>query len=146
MNPPTTVRSSQPAQAGPLLSRLRPAHLVVALVGLALFGLLTRFLAGPNFIERITFENSTVYDVSIEAAGPDRDGWVSIATARREATTAAEEVPDLGDEWVFRFSAQGENGGELRRTRAQLASDEWRVDIPESVGEQLRAAGAPPPS
>lgn len=146
MSPPTTVRSSQPAQAGSLLSQLRPAHLFVALGAIALFVLVTRLLAGPNFIDRISFENPTIYDISIEASGPDRDGWVAIATARPEATTAAEEVLDIGDEWVFRFSAQGVSGGELRLTRAQLADDAWRVRLPESVGEQLRAAGALPTS
>lgn len=146
MSPPTTVRSSQPAQAGSLLRQLRPAHLIVALAAIALFVVVTRLLAVPNFIERISFENPTVYDISIEAAGPDREGWSAIATARREATTAAEEIPDIGDEWVFRFSAQGDSGGELRLTRAQLASDDWRIHIPESVGERLQAAGAPPSS
>lgn len=144
MSPSTTVRSPQPARTGSLLSQLRPAHLVVALGAIASVVLVTRLLAGPNVIERISFENPTVYDISIEAAGPDRDGWAAIATARREATTAAEEVLDIGDVWVFRFTAQGESGGELRLTRAQLASDDWQIHIPARVGEQLQAAGAPP--
>lgn len=144
MSPPTAVRSS-PHQAGSPLSQLRPAHLLGALAALALVVLVMRLSTETSFIERISFENPTVYDLSIEAGGPDRDGWLEIATARREATTVAEEVLDIGDVWVFRFSAQGESGGELRLTRAQLASDGWRVRIPERVGEQLQAVAAPPP-
>ena len=144
MSPPTTVRSSRPGQAGSLLSQLRPAHLLVALGAIALIVVLTRVLAGPNVIDRISLENPTVYDLSIEATGHDRDGWVAITTARREATTVAEEVLDLGEVWLFRFSSQGEDGGELRLTRAQLERDDWRVRIPEGVGQRLGEAGAPP--
>lgn len=143
MSPPTAVRLSKPQQGGSS-SPLRPAYLLVALAALALFLLLPRLIAETSFIERISFENPTVYDISIEAGGPDRDGWLAIATATRGATSVAEEVLDIGEVWVFRFSAQGESGGELRLTRAQLASDDWRVRIPERVGELLRARGAPP--
>lgn len=145
MSPPTAVRPSQPQQAGSLLRQLRPVHLIGALAALALVVLVMRLFTETSYIERIAFENPTAYDLSIEAGGPDRGGWLAIATARRESTTVAEEVLDIGDEWVFRFSAQGESGGEVRLTRAQLASDDWRVCIPERVGQQLQAVAAPPP-
>ena len=54
-------------------------------------------------------------------------------------------VYDSGDVWVLRFAAQGKEGGEVRVTRAQLAGDGWNVVIPEQVGAQLRANGAPDP-
>lgn len=139
MSPPTAVRASKQQQGGSSSSLLRPANLIVALAVLASFWLLPRLFAETKYIELISFENPTVYDLSIEVGGPDRDRWLAITTARREATSVVKEVLDIGDVWVFRFSTQGESGGEVRLTRAQLANDRWRLRIPESVGEQLRA-------
>lgn len=105
----------------------------------------TRLLDLPPFIERITVMNPTVYDIGIEVTGRDRDGWVAVGTARRESTSVFEAILDQGDVWIFRFSAQGRDGGELRVPRHQLEADAWTVAIPEEVGRKLAEQGAPPP-
>ncbi len=68
---------------------------------------------------------------------------MSLATADREATTDAVDVIDQGPRWVFRFTAEGRDGGELRIARAALKQAGWTVDVPEGVIERLRQQGAP---
>jgi hypothetical protein len=111
----------------------------------ALFVSVTQLLAPPRFISRINFENPTAYDLHIEVTDAKRDGWMPVGTARRDGTTIAEEIYDIGDVWLFRFGGQGEHGGELPLTRTQLKQDKWRVQIPAGVGDQLRERGASPP-
>jgi hypothetical protein len=54
------------------------------------------------------------------------------------------DVIDHGGTWVFRFSAQGHDVGEVSVDRSQLAADNWELTVPSSVGAQLRDAGASP--
>ena len=51
---------------------------------------------------------------------------------------------DQGSTWMFHFTAQGKDGGEIRIERADLAAGGWRITVPERVGQRLRSAGAPP--
>ncbi len=70
---------------------------------------------------------------------------MAVTTARRNGTTVAQDVYDIGDVWVFRFTTQGQEGGEVRVTRSEPAGDEWHLGIPERVGVQLHAKSAPEP-
>jgi hypothetical protein len=104
----------------------------------------SRLIEGPSHVDRLSFINPTVYDLHVDATDGARQGWVPLGTARRGETTAVEEVLDQGDAWIFRFSGQGEQGGELRLRREQLEGDGWKVVIPERTGAELQAKGAPP--
>ncbi|MDP9403822.1 MAG: hypothetical protein M3P85_10975 [Actinomycetota bacterium] len=101
-----------------------------------------RLMQEPTFIREITVENPTRYDIEIQVTDGDRDGGVSLGTARRASTSTFQEIYDQGDVWIFRFTAQGEEGGELSITRTELERTSWHVEIPEAVGDELRAKGA----
>jgi hypothetical protein len=112
--------------------------IVLAAAAVPLMGL----LEGPSFVDRLSVENPTRYDIGIDVTDADRDGWMAIGTARRATSSTFEEIIDQGDVWIFRFRAQGEDGGELRVTRQELEGDGWKLTIPESVGDDLQAKGA----
>lgn len=118
-----------------------PAGVVVALV-LAAAVPLMRLLETPSFVDRISVENPTRYDIGIDVTDADRDGWMAIGTARRATSSTFQEIIDQGDVWIFRFRAQAEDGGELRVTRQELERDGWKLTIPESVGDDLQSKGA----
>jgi len=144
MSPPTAVRPPSPAHSRPLRRQIRPFHVfLVVTVAVAFVPLSRLYSSAPQFIERIFIENPTDYHLSIEVTGVDRDGWVPVSTARRNATTVGEEILDVGEVWIFRFAAQGEQAGELRLTRTELERADWLVRIPARVGDELRAKGAP---
>jgi hypothetical protein len=85
--------------------------------------------ATPTRIDRISFENSTDFHVSVEVSGERRGGWTALGTARAMQNTTVADVLDVGEVWVFRFSSQGRDGGELRVSRSALAGNGWRVEI-----------------
>lgn len=145
MNGPTTAR--RPADDAPLrlYRRLSIWHLVAAAAGVAAMLLLGRLMEQPTFIDEISIDNPTRYDIRIQVTGGDRDGWMTIGTARRDSTSTFEQIVDHGDVWIFRFTAQLEDGGELRLKRTALESAGWRFEIPESVGDELQTHGAPFP-
>lgn len=130
------VRMDRPWQVWDLVIA---AGLLVAMVP---FG---RLLEAPPVIDRISFENPTRYHISIEVSDGEGSGWMPVGTAERETTSTFEGVLDHGEVWLFRFSAQGEDGGELRVTREELERDQWLVPIPDRVAQELQDKGAPYP-
>lgn len=70
---------------------------------------------------------------------------VAVGTVQRATTSTFEEIVDQGDAWIFRFSTQGEDSGELQVARQQLERDGWRIRVPAEVGEQLAVEGVPFP-
>lgn len=103
-----------------------------------------RLSPGPAFVDKISVVNSSEFDIHVEASGGDGQGWVSVATADRASTTVAAQVLDQGTLWIFRFRAQGLQGGELRVTGSDLKRAGWSLQIPDSVIENLRQQGATP--
>ena len=145
MNPPTAVRPPRPGNARARARRVGPLHLLVAVAAIATALLAERIFDSPTRIDRITFENPTDYDLRVEVSGEQRDRWSALATAPARQAKEVGEILDVGEVWVFRFSSQGKDGGELRISRTELAGDGWRVEIPRRVGARLRTLGAPPP-
>ena len=147
MSPPTAMRPPSPASFRPPTRRIGILDAVLAVLVLAALVPVSRlYTTAPRFVERIPFENATVYDLRIDVTGADRDGWIPVTTAQSKATTVAELIIDVGEAWTFRFASQGEQGGELRLTRRELERSGWRVSIPARIGDELAAKGAPPSS
>lgn len=141
MSGPTTAQ--RPTGGPPALHRtLHPWHLLVVAVAVALLFAASELLKQPTFIDEITVENPTRYDITIHVTDAGRDGWMAVGTGERQSTSTFEEIIDQGEVWIFRFAAQGEDGGELRRSKAELERANWQVKIPMSVSDTLQSNGA----
>lgn len=121
------------------LWRIVAAGLLLAAALLAIV-LVTRLLDEPSFVDALVVENPTQYDVRIQVTDSERSGWMSIGMARRAETSTFEQIIDQGEEWIFRFRAQGVEGGELRVRRSELANDDWRLRIPPASARSCRRA------
>jgi hypothetical protein len=53
-------------------------------------------------------------------------------------------VIDQGEQWVFRFTYGGVDGGELVVPRTELEASGWKVTVPQQFAERMRAAGVGP--
>ena len=141
-----TSTDPRPARFGPSARRrmrVRDAALVAVFTVAAMFALaVVRQLELPSFAPPITVDNSTRYDISIQVTD-GQHGWMPVGTVHSGTSPSLAQVLDQGDPWIFRFSSQGEDGGELRLSRSQLEANQWQVNIPASVGAELRANGAP---
>lgn len=98
----------------------------------------------PETVERITFANPTVYDITVSISDTDGTRWLPVTTVEHGSTKAVFDVIDQGDVWSLRFDAQARSGGELVQPRSDLVASQWTVDVPDDVEERLRRAGAPP--
>jgi hypothetical protein len=116
---------------------------IVAAVALV-FGVGSRLFVSVPTVATVSFVNETTYAMTVDVSGADKDGWLPLGTAERSDTTRMSDVVDQGEEWVFRFRAQGRDGGEMHLTKDELTRSEWRVVIASSVGQRLAAQGAPP--
>jgi hypothetical protein len=99
----------------------------------------------PEHVDELAVENGTDFHLRIEVSDGDGEAWLAVGTVEAETTKAFPRVIDQGEVWLFRFAGQGRMGGELRVDRSQLVRDGWRLVVPESVADELRAQGAPPP-
>ena len=92
------------------------AGVVVLMAGLFLAPLLRM----PAPIDAVSFDNPTLYDITVEANDGQDAAWTPVGTVEAGESITFERVFDQGEEWVFRFSSQGRDAGELARTSAQL--------------------------
>lgn len=121
-----------------------PRHAHRLLVALAVTVLLGACASGAETIQRLTIENPTSYDFEVQVKGADGGGWTLLGRVGRDASSVAEQVPDHGDVWIFQFRFGPRVAGELRVPRAELASNDWVVEVPKEVGERLRSEGHEP--
>ena len=143
MNPPTVTEPQTPNRSP------RRVGLLVGVAGLAVAAAVALAsivdLGGRRAtIPRLTYENPTVYALDVEVSPGPGHGWTSAGFVAQRSTGVVEEVPDQGDVWLFRFDSQGETGGELRLSRAELEGAGWKVTIPAEVERRLAEVGAPP--
>ncbi len=131
--------------APPRVSRPRIRPLLIVLSVVAVLGLVvvSRVVPNPTTVHRVTISNGTDYDLDVDATGASHDGWTPVGIAFAHGDTEMDDVIDHGDVWYFRFQGQGRDGGEIQVTRAQLEADDWKLTVPSSVGNRLRADGAP---
>jgi hypothetical protein len=134
-------RADRPART--IGSRLRAdaVAIVIAISAVIAVGLL--LLNEPARVDTITFSNASNYDVGIDVSSGDQRSWLPVAVVDVGTTRAYSDVLDQGDTWVFRFRAQGVDGGEVTIARDELAASGWKVAVPNDVIERLQAAGAP---
>ena len=114
---------------------------VAALVVLPLLGALAR---EPGRVD-LTIVNRTEYDVEVTVTGGRAGAALALGTARKRSTTEVGEVLDVGETWIFRLTAQGQDAGDVRTTRRQLEQDQWRIEFSPALGEALADRGVPPP-
>ena len=106
------------------------------------FGL--AFLQPPATVRRVSIENTSEYNIGIEVHGAS-GGWTDLASAGGQSTTERHEVVDHGDVWIFRFTSQGRQAGELRISRADLRAAGWTIQIPAATVHELMDTGTPLP-
>jgi hypothetical protein len=105
------------------------------------FGLIT--LREPARVSSLTLSNPSNYDVTVDVSSKDHQSWLPLAVVDIGATRQYSDVLDQGDTWVFRFRAQGVDGGQAAVSRHDLAGAGWKYTVPNDVIQRIQAAGAP---
>ena len=116
----------------------------IAAVGLLVLLLLLEASSDPRRVAKLTVTNPSPYQVNLEISDAREERWLDLGAVGREKSRTIEELPDLGDGWVFRFSSGGVDGGRLEVTRATLRDAGWKITVPPGVAERFEAAGLTP--
>jgi hypothetical protein len=134
MTQATMARPHAPRRTFPPLPLI-----AIVVVGALLCFAMTFALRDPSFVPRVTVENPSRFDVNVSVRPEGDSARLILATVAPTASATNLDVLDQGDEWMFSFSSGGIDGGTLRVSRAKLAADGWRVEIPDSVIERLQS-------
>jgi hypothetical protein len=134
-----------PGTARRLRSSRIAAIAAVLAVGVAAVVVLDRsVLDEPTFIDRVSVDNPSGYDIHVTVAGEDT-GEMPLGVARQHCVTTFQLVIDQGAVWRLSFRAQSQPLEDVLVDRSALERDGWQYRIPESVIEQLQAASVPLP-
>jgi hypothetical protein len=117
--------------------------LVVAGI-VAVFVLMSTTLREPDHVDRLTLVNPTEYGVNVTVRSAPEQGRFSLGWSESTQERELREVPDLGETWIFAFSYAGVDAGEVTVSRAALAGADWRLEVPATVAQPIRAAGLTP--
>lgn len=134
---PTVIRGFKPGAFAAVV--LGVAATVAGLV------LLMQSTGLPENVDELTVENGTDFNLRVEVSDEEGETWLIVGTVGAGEMKVFSRVIDQGEVWVFRFHGQGRLGGELGVDRSQLESERWRLVVPESVADELRAQGVLPP-
>jgi hypothetical protein len=139
MTQATMARPHVPRRTFPPLSLI-----ALVVVGVLLCALMIAALRAPKLVSRLTVTNPSSLDINVSVA-PSTDGSrLLLATVPSGGSADNLDVLDQGDDWVFSFSSGGVDGGTIRESRAKLAADGWRLEIPQSVVDRLRSGSFVP--
>ncbi len=102
-------------------------------------------LDSPAHVGQITIDNPHEWPASVDVAGAEQpDGWVGLGAVDGQASHTFQEVLDQGPHWRFRFSYGGAEGGELDMSRSELERRGWKLAVPDTFPDHMRAAGLAP--
>ena len=102
-------------------------------------GSLPQINALAQYIKDLSVENPSSLEVDVSVRGSADGSSLILAPVPAATSATTQDVLDQGEEWFFSFSAAGVEGGTVRVSRAKLAADGWRVEVPESVIRQLQS-------
>jgi hypothetical protein len=98
----------------------------------------------PERVDRLTVSNPTPFAMTVEVR--DQAGaWMPAAIVDHESSaTRDESVIDVGDEWTFRFSAQGRYADTVTLTRSELESQRWTLVVDPTIAQAFTESEARP--
>jgi hypothetical protein len=116
----------------------------VVVVGAIICVAMAFALRDPDVVPRVTVVNPSTVDVNVRVHPADDPSSLILATVSGGTSAANIDVLEQGDEWVFDFSAGGVDGGSVRMSRAHVAREGWRVEIPDDVIARLQSGSFVP--
>jgi hypothetical protein len=117
-----------------------PLPLIALLVvGALLCALMAYALRDAEVVPRVTIDNPSSLDINVSVRPEHDSSRLILATVPPSTSATNLDVLDQGDDWIFSFSSGGVDGGTLRVSRAELAADNWRLVIPDSVVQRLQS-------
>ena len=118
-----------------------PPFSLIALVvsGALLCGGMALALRNSEVVSRVTIENRSSIAIDVDVRGSTHGDRLILQPVPPHERVSTFDVLDQGSEWVFGFSSGGVDGGSVRVSRDELATDGWRLVIPDRVVQRLQS-------
>lgn len=133
----------------PRVTRFNPRALVLGVLLTVSVGagiaIVINTTALPDTVDSLTVDNRTEFPLGVEVRGGEGESWLGVGTVPAGESKAFPRVLDQGQTWLVRFSAQGETSNQYRFSRQDLVVEDWTLNVPDTVTEDLRANGVEPP-
>jgi hypothetical protein len=123
----------------PRRARLPLLTILLVLVGALVCVGMTLALADPEVVPRVTVTNDSSISVDVDVRPSEGGARLILDTVQPRSSASTSDVLDQGDRWIFSFSSGGVEGGSYAVSRSKLAADGWRIRIPDSVVDRIRA-------
>ena len=101
MNPPAAVQRPDAGPASPPRRASRAPIVLGVLAVVAVFAI-AQLLATPHYVSRLTFQNPTQYELTIEVSNGHGDGWLPLGTVDRRSSTEFGEIYEAAVRAVLR--------------------------------------------
>ena len=120
---------------------LIPAVLIAVLVAV-LFVVASLAIRMPHTVQ-LTVRNGLAWQTEVSVRPADSESWTGAGAVARDGQLDFLALPDQGDQWVIRFTYAGQSE-DVPISRDQLAAQDWTIDVPQALGDQLEGAGIAP--
>jgi len=115
---------------------------VVSLVVAALFVVAAFAVRMPDTVS-LTVANPTEWSADVYVRSASDSGWTAVGGVERESEIEFLQVPDQGSDWVVRYSYAGATE-DIEVTRDDLASSDWKLEVPPALVDELERLGVEP--
>ncbi|MGH2709876.1 MAG: hypothetical protein ACRDH9_01550 [Actinomycetota bacterium] len=119
---------------------MRPVKLVIIVASL----LMASCSEAPAEVGSITLINETGYELDVHVSDGAGTSALPLGVLEARSERSVERVNDQGDTWTFRFIHWGDTIAELTLDREELEGNDWTVEVPEEVEQELQTLGRPP--
>ena len=119
-------------------------YVLAGAVAIAVIALAMRLVAPPKSVGHLTVRNDTAYELTIAASGTPGGAVTPVGIVPRAASETFSDVIDEGATWYFHVTCSGVDAGTLSRTRAELESAAWQIELGANADGRCRKAGLAP--
>ena len=91
----------------------------------------------------LTVQNRLAWQTEVSVRPADSASWTAAGAVARDDQLDFLALPDQGEQWVIRFSYAGQSE-DVAISREELAAQDWTIDVPQGLGDQLENADISP--
>ncbi len=116
--------------------------IVIGVVVAAMFLVAALAVRMPDTVD-LRVSNRLPWRAEVAVRPASQTSWTGVGAVARDGSNEFLAVPDQGSDWVIRYSYAGHTE-DVAVSRQELRSGGWEVQVPEALGDQLRADGVAP--
>ena len=116
--------------------------IVVGFVVAVMFVIAALAMRMPDTVS-FTVVNPTEWNADVAVRSASDPAWTPVGAVGRGSELEFVQVADQGSDWVVRYSYAGVTE-DVEIGRDDLASSDWKLEVPQALADELESAGIAP--